>query len=36
MKMQASVVAERAGKLIAVHVKVGDSVEAKDFVAEII
>jgi pyruvate carboxylase len=36
MKMQASVVAERAGKLTAVHVKVGDSVEAKDLVAEIL
>jgi pyruvate carboxylase len=35
MKMQASVVAERAGKLTAVHVKVGDSVETKDLVAEI-
>ena len=36
MKMQTSVVAERAGKLTAIHVKIGDSVEAKDFVAEII
>ena len=35
MKMQASVVADRAGKLTAVHVKVGDSVERKDLVAEI-
>jgi pyruvate carboxylase len=36
MKMQASVVAERAGKLTAVHVKAGDSVETKDLVAEIL
>ena len=35
MKMQTSVVAERAGKLTAVHVKIGDSVEAKDLVAEV-
>ena len=35
MKMQTSVLAERAGKLTAVHVKIGDSVEAKDLVAEI-
>jgi pyruvate carboxylase len=36
MKMQTSVVAERAGKLSAIHVKIGDSVEAKDLVAEIL
>ncbi|MBZ0259007.1 MAG: pyruvate carboxylase [Hyphomicrobiales bacterium] len=36
MKMQASVVAERPGKLTAVHVKVGESVETKDLVAEIL
>ena len=35
MKMQTSIVAERAGKLTAVHVKIGDNVEAKDLVAEI-
>ena len=34
MKMQTSVVAERAGTLAAIHVKIGDSVEAKDLVAE--
>ena len=36
MKMQTSVVAERAGKLTAIHVKIGDSVEAKDLMAEIV
>ena len=35
MKMQTSVIAEIAGKLEAIHVKIGDSVEAKDLVAEI-
>ncbi len=34
MKMQTSVVAERAGKLTVIHVKIGDSVEVKDLVAE--
>ena len=34
MKMQTVMTAERSGRLCAIHVKVGDQVEAKDLVAE--
>jgi pyruvate carboxylase len=34
MKMQSALTADRAGTLVALHVKSGDQVEAKDLVAE--